>query len=59
MFAPSDAEVEKALRVLAPFGSAVQSGCGVPDGRMLDEAVVRMNRRIATLAKDQRREDCG
>jgi citrate lyase subunit beta/citryl-CoA lyase len=53
VFTPSSREVEDARRVLASYEAAVASGSGVfvgQDGRMIDEAVVRMSRRVVALA---------
>jgi citrate lyase subunit beta/citryl-CoA lyase len=53
VFTPTPGEVEEARRVMAAYEAATANGSGVlvgPDGRMVDEAVVRMSRRAVALA---------
>lgn len=49
VFTPSDEELERARKVIAAHEGALASGSGAttgPDGRMIDEAVVRAARRL-------------
>lgn len=53
-FTPSDAEVVEARQILDSHRGTVESGRGAgvgPDGRMIDEAVVRSARRVIELAE--------
>lgn len=54
VFTPSAEELAHARSLLAAFEQAVAGGAGVlvgPDGRMVDEAVVRQARRVIELAR--------
>jgi citrate lyase subunit beta/citryl-CoA lyase len=54
VFTPTAEEVAAAAEVVARFDEAIAEGSGVivgPDGRMVDEAVVRQARRVLGLAR--------
>lgn len=54
VFTPSVEELERARSLVAAFERAVAEGSGVlvgPDGRMVDEAVVRQARRVIELGR--------
>jgi citrate lyase subunit beta/citryl-CoA lyase len=54
IFTPTDEEVGRARELVRLFDEAIAQGVGVivgPDGRMIDEAVVRQSRRIIGLAR--------
>lgn len=53
VFTPDPAQVRAARELIATFDAAMAKGHGVavgPDGRMIDEAVVRQARRVLALA---------
>lgn len=54
VFTPTDEIVGRARELVRLFDEAISQGVGVivgPDGRMIDEAVVRQSRRIIELAR--------
>ena len=58
VFTPTPDELERADALVRLFNAAVAEGSGVivgPDGRMVDEAVVRQARRVIGLARGQTR----
>ena len=50
VFTPTAAEIERATAQLAVFAEAGGGACLGPDGRMVDEAVVRSARRLLARA---------
>jgi citrate lyase subunit beta/citryl-CoA lyase len=61
VFTPSDAEIERATRILAALDEAEAAGRGAAqlDGRMIDAASARMARNIVREAGGGRREATG
>lgn len=56
VFTPASDELDRAVTLIRLFDKAVAKGLGVsvgPDGRMIDEAVVRQARRLIGLARGQ------
>jgi citrate lyase subunit beta/citryl-CoA lyase len=54
VFTPTPSDVEEASRMIAAYEATIANGRGVlvgSDGRMVDEAVVRMSRRTVALAR--------
>lgn len=60
IFTPDEARVRAASELIATFEAAMAQGHGVavgPDGRMIDEAVVRQARRVLALAREPGKSD--
>ncbi len=58
VFTPTTAELERARELVALFEESLAHGDGVctgPDGRMVDEAVVRSARRTLARSRDDQR----